>query len=160
MQNTELEALRRLLFFSPPEAAMLVGGVSEQAWRRWEAGARKVPDDVARRILDLARWRAASIEASARQIVEAPTDAQLALVWYDRLDDWATLPNREPAFWRPQQSVCASLLEKFHGRLRLVRFNALDYAVWLNGRQDSESMRGAWAATVMPATQHCQVSSR
>ena len=148
MQNTELEALRRLLFFSPPEAAAFVGGVSEQAWRRWEAGARKVPDDVASRMSDLARWRAAAIEASARQISEAPPDAQLALVWYDTLDDWATLPNREPAFWRPHQSVCAALLAKFPGRLRLVRFDALGYAGWLNGRQDSESMRGAWAATV------------
>jgi len=149
MRNAELEALRRLLFFSPPEAAMLVGGVSEQAWRRWEAGTRKVPSDVAIRISELAQWREAAIESSARQIGEAPPDAQLAIVWYDTLDDWATLPNREPAFWRPQQSVCASLLAKFPSRLRLVRFDTPAYAAWLAGRQDSESMRGAWAATVM-----------
>lgn len=148
MTQTELEALRRLLFFSPPEAAMLVGGVSEQAWRRWEAGARKVPDDVASRMSDLARWRAAAIEASARQIGEAPPDAQLALVWYDTLDDWATLPGRDPAFWRPQQSVCAALLARFPGRLRLVRFDPPAYAAWLAGRQDGESMRGAWAASI------------
>ena len=50
MQGAELEALRRLLFFSPPEAAALISGTSEQAWRRWESGARAVPDDVEEKI--------------------------------------------------------------------------------------------------------------
>lgn len=148
MNGTELQALRRLLFFSQPEAAALVGGVSEQAWRRWEAGIRRVPADVAARVSELARWRENAIEASERQIGESPTGARLAFVWYEALDDWATLPNREPALWRPHQSACADLLSRFSARLRLVRFDAPAYTAWLAGRHDSESMRAAWAGSV------------
>lgn len=64
------------------------------------------------------------------------------------MDDWATLPNRKQVLWRPQQSVCAALLSGFAERLNLVRFDLPGYAQWLNGRQDGESMRGQWAATV------------
>lgn len=143
----QLEALRRLLFFSPPEAASLIGDASEQAWRRWESGARKVPDDVANRMSDLIAWRQAAIDATIKQISAAPIEASVALVWYDSLDDWSTLPGREPALWRPQQSVCAAVFAEFPGRLRLIRFDAPAYSAWLSGRCDSESMRGQWAAT-------------
>lgn len=146
MKHIELEALRRLLFFSPPEAASLIGDASEQAWRRWESGARKVPDDVAQRIADLVQWRQAAIDAAVKQISTAPPDTTIDLIWYDSLDDWATLPNREQVLWRPQQSVCAALLAEFPGRLCLVRFNLPAYAAWLAGRQDGEEMRGQWAA--------------
>lgn len=148
MQHIELEALRRLLFFSPPEAASLIGDASEQAWRRWESGARKVPDDVAQRMADLIEWRQAAIDATVKQIAAAPKEAAIALIWYDSLDDWATLPGREPALWRPQQSVCAAVLAEFPGRLCLVQFNPPAYSAWLAGQQDSETMRGQWAATV------------
>lgn len=124
----------------------MVGDVGEQAWRRWESGARKVPADVSQRMTELAAWRRSAINASADQMSRTPRRDALALVWYDSLDDWATLPGREPALWRPQQSVCAALLAEFSGRLRLVRFDAPNYAAWLAGRRDSEAMRGQWAA--------------
>lgn len=152
MQHIELEALRRLLFFSPPEAASLIGDASEQAWRRWESGARKVPDDVVQRVTGLIEWRQAAIDAAVKQISAAPKEASIALIWYDSLDDWATLPGREPALWRPQQSVCAAVYSEFPGRLRLVRFDAPAYSAWLAGRPDSESMRGQWAAFVDSAS--------
>ena len=145
MKSHELEALRRLLFFSQPEAALLVGDVGERAWRRWEEGSRAVPADVASRLRGLADWRQQAIDAAVRQIAEAPPAAQIALLWYVDLDDWATLPGREPALWRPQQSVLAALLAEFAGRIRLVRFDGQEYAAWLDGRPDSETLRGAWA---------------
>lgn len=147
MKSFELEALRRLLFFSPPEAAAMISDTSEQAWRRWESGARKVPDDVAGRVNDLIIWRQAAIDAAVKQIAAAPAEADIVLIWYETLDDWATLPGREPALWRTQQSVCAALLAEFPGRLRLVRFDGPDYSAWLGKRQDSETMRSQWAVT-------------
>ncbi len=146
MQHIEFEALRRLLFFSPPEAAAMVSDTSEQAWRRWESGARKVPDDVAQRMLDLLTWRQAAIDVAVKQVSAAPTGASLSLIWYESLDDWATLPGREPTLWRPQQSACAAVFSMFPGRLRLVRFDGPAYSAWLAGREDSETMRGQWAA--------------
>lgn len=148
----QLEAARRLLFFSPPEAASMVSDTSEQAWRRWESGARKVPDDVVNRMTGLIEWRQAAIDATVKQISAAPMEASIALIWYESLDDWATLPSREPALWRPQQSVCAAVFAEFPGRLRLVRFDAPAYSVWLAGRNDSETMRGQWAAFVDSAS--------
>jgi hypothetical protein len=148
----QLEAARRLLFFSPPEAASMVSDTSEQAWRRWESGARKVPDDVVSRMKELIEWRQAAIDATVKQISAAPMEAAIALIWYESLDDWATLPGREPAFWRPQQSVCAAVFAEFPGRLRLVRFDVPEYSAWLGGRKDSETMRGQWAAVVDSAS--------
>lgn len=145
MKSHELEALRRLLFFSVPEAAALIGGVSEQAWRRWESGARAVPEDVAARLHGLADWRQAAIDAAVRQIGAAP-EAAVALVWYGSLDDWATLPGREPALWRPQQSAAAALAGEFPGRVALVGFDGPAYASWLSGCPDNETARAQWAA--------------
>ena len=86
--------------------------------------------------------------AALRTAARAPDGAAVALVWYDTLDDWATLPGREPAMWRPQQSVCAALLAELPGRIRLVQFDTPAYSSWLIGRTDSEAMRSQWAAGV------------
>lgn len=157
MNAATLEALRRLLFFSRPEAAAMIGasiarprGVSDRAWRMFEAGELPVPDDIAERIGELVRWREAALAAAGAQIevmrqqLPAGASVDLALCWYDSLDDWATLPGREPIQFRPQQSVLAELAAR-HGA-RMVKFDAPDYARWLNGRNDTEAMRGAWAA--------------
>lgn len=154
MNRTELQALRRLLFFTRQEAAVLVAasadrprGVSDRAWRQWEAGEFAVPDDVARRIARLVEWRQSAIDAAVSEI-ELRKGEQIALVWYDSLDDWASMAGREPVLWRPQQSVCAALAGEFAGRIDLVRFDVPAYAAWLAGKKDSEPMRGAWAASV------------
>lgn len=155
MNAQSLQALRRLLFFSRPEAALLVAasdyrqrGVSDRAWRQWEAGEFAVPHDVAIRILKLAEWRQSAIDATVKQISTAPDGTTIALIWYESLDDWATIPGREPVLWRPQQSVCAALLAEFPGRLRLVALDGPAYAAWLGKQKDSETMRANWAATV------------
>lgn len=154
MNAQTLQALRRLLFFSRQEAALLVAasdtrprGVSDRAWRQWEAGEFAVPHDVAQRITRLAEWRQSAIDAAVKQIAAAPYGSNIALVWYESIDDWSSLPAREPVFWRPQQSVCAALLAEFTGRLRLVKFDAPAYSEWLAGGEDSETLRSQWAAS-------------
>lgn len=156
MTPSTLQALRRLLFFSRPEAAVMIGasiarprGVSDRAWRMFEAGELPVPDDIAARIGEMVRWREAALAAAESQIaalrrMPAGAAAAIALCWYDSLDDWATLPGREPIQFRPQQSVLAELAAR-HGA-RMVKFDAPDYARWLGRRMDTEAMRGAWAA--------------
>jgi hypothetical protein len=113
-----------------------------------EAGEFAVPPDVSQRITRLAEWRQSAIDAAVKQIASAPADDDIALVWYDSLDDWASLPGREPVLWRPQQSVCAALLAEFPGRLRLVGFDGPAYAAWLADREDSETQRSQWAAMI------------
>lgn len=157
MNGSTLEALRRLLFFSRPEAATLIGaslarprGVSDRAWRMFEAGDLPVPDDIAERMGELMHWRDRALATAESQIRELrarlPRNAaaDIRLCWYDSIDDWATLPGREPIQFRPQQSVLAELAAR-HGAA-LVRFDAPAYAAWLGKREDNEGARGAWAA--------------
>ena len=147
MRPETLQALRRLLFFSVDEAATLVGRVSVRSWQYWERGERAIPEDVRNAILHLADWRQRALGAARQQIKPTPRGARLAMVWYNTLDDWATLSEREPEYWRPQCSVLAELAAEFGADL--VCFNAPAYRAWLGNRKDGEPMRGAWAASIL-----------
>ena len=142
MNPTTLQALRRLLFFSQPEAASVIGGVTERSWQFWEAGKRTIPDDVIETITQLVAWRNQAIEAASAQIAESGLTP--SLIWYNSSDDWSSLPGREPILWRPHCSAIADLCARF-GAVA-VEFALSDYAKWLGARQDSEAMRSLWAA--------------
>ncbi|WP_411753507.1 DUF1870 family protein [Serratia sp. (in: enterobacteria)] len=150
MNNTEFEAARRLLFFSLAEAATIVAGVSEQTWRRWEAGAKPIPDDVTETMSFLMKWRDNAILGAVQQLEESPDpqNTEIFLVWYQTMDDFGTLPDREPIFWRPHQSVCSALLAAFPGQINLVKFSPPEYSKWLGDQQDSETLRSAWATGI------------
>lgn len=154
MNNLELQALRHLLFFSVPEAALLVAasperisGVQERTWRRWEDGTLDVPYNIAETMLKLCAWRGQALATMRGAIADARkehrSDLDLVLVWYNTLDGWASLSGREPLLWRPQCSVIAEAVAL---GARLVEFDTANYAQWLRKRKDSEQLRGAWAA--------------
>lgn len=157
MTPATMQALRRLLFFSRPEAALLVAasaerpdGVSDRAWRQWEDGERNIPADVARNLSALAAWRetalAGAMAAIRKQEAERGAAERVDLIWYETIDDWISLPGREPELFRPQQSVCAALAAAIPA-VRLVPFDGPAYATWLCGRGDSELMRSQWAGS-------------
>lgn len=146
MTPATLQALRRLLFFSIEEAALLVGRASARSWQYWERGERSIPGDVSKTVLALVRWRDQALAATRKQIAAMPPGAKLALVWYNTLDDWATVEGREPEYWRPQCSVLAEVAAEFNAAL--IRFDAPAYRAWLGNRKDTEAMRGAWAASL------------
>ncbi len=152
MSPTTLKALRQLLFFTAEEAARFIpaDAVSEQQWRSWELGEQTVPENVKQRILELVDWRttaqAAMADAIRQQMMEKGVPESILVIWYDRLEDWQSLPNREASVWRVQQSVCASLAAMFQ-TLRLVAFDANAYRQWRGGREDSESTRTEWASS-------------
>lgn len=150
MTPATLQALRRLLFFSVEEAAVLIGDVSPRSWQYWERGERNIPADVIDTIERLCAWRAQAIATADAQMAELQAShgvhGKAVLVWYQMLDDWITLPENEPQHWRPQCSVVAELAAR-HGA-RLVTFDGPAYAAWLGNRKDSERMRAAWAASI------------
>ncbi len=146
LSPAELEAFRRLLFFSVPEAASWLGNVSEQSWRRWEAGARGVPVDVADLIGEILDKREQRIRLLRQAAKQSPSTETFPLLWYPRLDDWHSFEGGGPTLWRVHQSACAVLLHELQGRARLVPFNAASYASWLADRVDSADLRDAWAA--------------
>lgn len=127
---------------------MIIAGVSEQAWRRWEAGTRAVPTDVADRLIKLAEWRSTAIKTALDVINTAPEGAQVTPIWYQSIDDWISLPGRETELWRPQQSAIAALMALSPARVAPVRFDGPAYAAWLADREDSETMRSCWGASV------------
>jgi len=154
MTPTTLQALRRLLFFSIQEAAQYIAEppASEQQWHEWENGVKPVPDQVSQRMQVLADWRSTALAATADNIRQQIKEKggipeAVFILWYERLEDWTSLPRREPVMWRIQQSVCAGLLGMFR-TVRPVAFNSSAYFLWLNDRQDSESSRAEWASTI------------
>lgn len=148
MTPATLQALRRLLFFSVDEAAAMIGGVSPRSWQYWERGERTIPADVVSTVNALCAWRAKAIASAESTLSERKRkhghDADFVLIWYQTLDDWLTLSDREPILWRPQCSVVAELAARSGSRL--VAFDSNAYAAWLENRKDSEAMRAAWAA--------------
>lgn len=154
MNGETLRAARLLLHFMQSEAAEHIGGVTERSWHHWETGNRKVPADVERRAIDLLHWRSQALVAASKQIADMramlPDDKKnepIGLVWYSTVSDWCSLPGRDPALFRPQQSVIAALIE--HG-CTLVPFDRDLYFSWLGKRKDNESMRAEWAANQAP----------
>ena len=157
MTPTTLQALRRLLFYTPQEAALFVAasperpqGVSDQQWQQWEDGVQPVPADLAQKITELVDWRSTALAATAdtirQQIKDKGVPEAVFIIWYESLDDWKSLPNRDPAMWRLQQTVCAALAGMF-STVCLISFDAAAYAVWLADREDTESMRAQWASS-------------
>lgn len=164
MTPTTLKGFRRLFFFTIPEAARLIAtskemphGVSEQRWREWESGESPIPETLITRIKQLNEWRSLALDATADNIriqmrEKSGTPEAIFVIWYDTLEDWMTLPNRDPAMWRLQQAVCAALLGMFD-IVRLVRFDKSNYQSWLAGRDDTEDSRAEWASTCI--SPHC-----
>lgn len=156
MNSTTLQALRRLLFFTQAEAAILIGCVSERSWIHWERGTRPVPGDVSKRIHDLLAWRMKALQGASETISHAlskvPLDADIGptvLVWYTSVEDWMTLPGREPVLWHPQCSVIAELCAT-HNCIT-IPFDGPAYSRWLNEthQPDLEQTRGLWAASTL-----------
>jgi len=150
MNNIELEAARRFLFFSVAETSILSGGASERAWRNWESGARKVPADVIKNISLCIEYREGVVdmfdEAVGHLLNESETGEDVVpLIYYDSLDDYSTAFDN-PMFWRPYCSAIAEIYASYEN-VKLVKFELLQYRAWLKTRKDSESMRAHWAAS-------------
>ncbi|WP_319238662.1 DUF1870 family protein [uncultured Propionivibrio sp.] len=159
MNRTDLQAIRQLLFFTQAEAARHVAstpecpdGVTPDTWQAWEAGTQPIPPHIVERITDLSEWRYGALAATADNVriqigEQDGAPDSVFVIWYDNLDDWLSMPGREPVMWRLQQSVCAGLREMY-SIVKLVCFDADAYRQWRGERVDSESLRAEWASTV------------
>lgn len=151
MNGSTLKVLRNLLFFTQDEAAILIGGVSTRSWNYWEVGQRTIPKDVIDKIAFLINWRKQAIEQGTlalkdmlASVPEGSPFEPISIITYASIEDWMTLPDREPVFWKPHCSATAEIVASMAGRS--VIFNVPSYREWLGKRQDNEAMRSAWAA--------------
>lgn len=116
MTASELQALRKLLMLDIPEAARIIGGVSERSWRYWEAGRSPVPDDVEDKLVGMLSVRQRMIEqyeAEAMAYCENPDDEEaerLQLTYYPTLEAYQAEHQQAGApQWRCHQSAVAAL---------------------------------------------------
>lgn len=141
--RAELEALRRALFFSQKEAADILG-LTELHWRQMEAGTRPVFDVAIEVLASLLEWRDRQIEA----LTELTDNAQIptAVVWYDRVEDFISLPGNQPECFRPHQAALADFV--LCDNITLIPFDHADYEQWrkARGEEDSQELRALWAA--------------
>jgi len=143
MNNTEFEAVRRLLFFSQRELAEVLQ-VRENSVKRWCRGTHPVPEGVAETLRRLCAWRDTAYNELA-DAIEAH-DGVVALTWYNDMDDWL-MDEDDPACFRPYQSALAELYATFE-QVRLVAFDRMAYQDWLRdlGYKDNRQFRSQWAA--------------
>lgn len=120
MTPTTLQALRRLLFFSAPEAAEHIGHVTERSWRMWEDGSRGIPDDVVSTVARMVAWRKTALAEAEKAIKDARRSlkgreaASPQVTWYITPEAWAQAEPCAPEMWRPHCSVVAELCAR-HG---------------------------------------------
>lgn len=109
MNNRELQALRKLFFLSVTEAAEHIGGVSARSWQHWESGKYSVPDDVSKKMNDLANHRLNMIEACEEVMNEhdlsTNIDYDISFESYESRHSGSSLID-----WRMAQSVASYFL--------------------------------------------------
>ncbi len=140
MNAAELQALRRLLFFSVAEAARYVaadaqrpGGVEERTWNRWEAGKVPIPANVAQALYHLVAVRESRVQDLKAMIrLSKATELPLVLPWYDDIEDWV----HPRSLMRPIQSAHAAVASVESAMLRLVPFDGVAYARWARDRKE------------------------
>ena len=160
MNAAELQALRRLLFFSVAEAARYLAadaqrpdGVEERTWNRWEAGKMPVPPNIAKVVVDMVEYRETVLQGlNARLIQQEANEAGfLHLPWCVDPGDWLHAMRQ----WRPHQSAQAAALAHWPRQLKLLELDAVVYHGWrrvlalrdgLENTQDNDAMRERWAA--------------
>jgi hypothetical protein len=141
----ELKALRKSLFFGTREAASLIGVTNESQWLKWESGAQEMPEAIAQAFCYVLDWRNEMLE-KARKLLRDNPDLVLHMPWYDSLDDWISCADHNPQLWRPDQSICSTLLVEFLKSVYVLRFNLPQYAIWLGSQQDDRNKRVLWAS--------------
>jgi len=142
MNNTEFEAVRRLLFLSRKELAAALQ-VREFSVNRWQTGKHPVPQGVADAMRELMDYRKRAL-AEVERAVAQNTQNETCLIWYDGFNDWL---GDDEAAWRAHQSMCAEAYANYG--VRLVVFNPESYFTWLQekGYKDSPQFRAQWAAS-------------
>jgi len=160
MNHVELEATRRLLFYSVEEAAQVIGNVTPEKWLNWESGKVPIPGKVEDLILDVLEEYLFHLESHIAEFedkIHNQGAKSVALVWYS-FEDYLSRPdskfNLSPEFWRPQHAICAQLKMAYPDFVHIVKFDVVKYKKWLGTRNDSDESRGEWSTLQVPTNLH------
>lgn len=107
LNNSELQACRKLLMLDVSEAAELIGDVSVRTWQYWESGRSSVPADIDQKIDNLIQDRNEEIGRLTEWQMENDGEL-LKMNYYPSFDQY--LENHKKGTkldWRLHQSVVA-----------------------------------------------------
>jgi len=111
LNNSELQACRKLLMLDVSEAAELIGKVSPRTWQYWESGRSKVPPDVDSEIYLLIGMRNELVgELTEKQynMEQEDENATLTLNYYHTFEQYAAdYPGKNQVCWRIHQAAVA-----------------------------------------------------
>lgn len=150
MPPAELKTLRESLGLTVQWMADQAG-VKLRTAQYWESGRNRVPEDVAAMLESIDHaFEAATTETMAMIQGLNPPPARVVLVRYrTEADLWEFRPDMKPL---PATSH-AALLSRLRRALWAIGVPSViewmepeAYRAWLNGREDNETRRAAWAA--------------
>ncbi|MGV6475553.1 DUF1870 family protein [Azotobacter beijerinckii] len=119
MNNSELQAIRKLLMLDVREAAEEIGKVSVRSWQYWEAGRSKVPVDIDVEMNLLLEVRLERMGVIDDQLAALPEGEKLRLPYYLSFEQYLKAnPGAKKTLWRMDQGIAA--LYYTEGRAELI----------------------------------------
>lgn len=112
INNSELQAMRKLLMLDVAEAAELIGKVSARSWQYWESGKTPVPADVDEEIYSLIQIRNDRINDLSKWQLDNDGET-LEMDYYHAFDLFeAENPGKSKLDWRLHQSVVSFIFSE------------------------------------------------
>ncbi|MFC0708816.1 DUF1870 family protein [Azorhizophilus paspali] len=108
MNNSELQAIRKLLMLDVREAAEEIGKVSVRTWQYWESGRSKVPVDIEVEMNTLLEVRLERMRAIDDQLSALPEGQKLRLPYCLSFEQYLTANlGSTKTLWRMDQGIAA-----------------------------------------------------
>lgn len=151
MSPADLKTMREAVGLTVSDLASMAG-VQERTVRYWESGVpgrSGVPEDAAELVTRLDhRLTVLADQLLVKVLAQGnPTGATL-LRFKESADLWHFIPDFRGLPVTTHGALlsrCRLALEKLNHRTRIVYMDPKTYALWLDDRVDTESMRQAWA---------------
>lgn len=146
-QGLSLQVLRSLLFIPINEAASMFPNMTVKTWEKIEAGEENAPTHIVERFVHLYEWRTGQLIMLRQMLIDNP-QATLSEFWPASMDQWMAIEDREPQYFRPCQSLYASLLTEFPSRFLLYPFDLQAFTLWSSGRPGTDELQAQYLAQI------------
>ena len=151
MSPADLKSMRESVGLTVSDLAVMAG-VQERTVRYWESGVpgrSGVPDDAAELVTKLDQRLTALADLMLAKVLTQSTPTGAVLIRFkESADLWHFIPDFRGLPVTTHGALlsrCRLALEKLNHRTRIVYMDPKAYALWLDGRADTESMWQAWA---------------
>jgi transcriptional regulator with XRE-family HTH domain len=144
MNAATARTIREALGLTTARLAELMGLAGLRDVQRAEAGSRLVTRRHAELLLYLEQVARIMIGEMLADLAEMKADDVAVIVRY-RVE--ADMPVAQCGPFELHAAAVAALRLRLGEQLMIVDFDRVAYAAWLDGRQDTQALRAAWAAS-------------